>query len=383
MIAKFRQLGNVGLQEQVLAAYYAVVKKLIAIISITVFSLSAALWIVQCYRPIIVQNTFSSDTFAIRPVTPGLEFCEYDKSTVQGVGLTTMRDGAYILKVLKKSVDLLPEEGEHRLIEFADGRFHIRDGVTDVAPAGPRDSGRYANRRFKITTQRSYPLWPLLLIFGTITAGIVLRWASRRRLWMLETYRASVPHKRQVVFVFLLLVSSSTLYLAQLRGPLVLYNGFATKSGKLGLKRNLNWDRQAIMKNCKAIGTDGSRPNVITISVLPDELETLLPPLGEHWVLVIGADAFQWRSGTVSTSNVSANPAWKARHVSAPLTVRFSLPLWLCMLGSGVWLIYMTIVPSRQYLKRKRRGLCLKCGYDLRATRDRCPECGEALPKGQ
>ena len=44
--------------------------------------------------------------------------------------------------------------------------------------------------------------------------------------------------------------------------------------------------------------------------------------------------------------------------------------------GVVFWIFY---APLRRRRKRERLGLCLSCGYDLRASRDRCPECGCAM----
>ena len=50
------------------------------------------------------------------------------------------------------------------------------------------------------------------------------------------------------------------------------------------------------------------------------------------------------------------------------------------------WLpaLLLSLAPARRLVRRlqcrrrARAGLCPRCGYDLRATRDRCPECGAA-----
>jgi hypothetical protein len=53
--------------------------------------------------------------------------------------------------------------------------------------------------------------------------------------------------------------------------------------------------------------------------------------------------------------------------------VNIYTPLW-------AWVAFaLGVLSVRAAMQRRRRpvqGICLKCGYDLRATPDRCPECG-------
>ncbi len=53
----------------------------------------------------------------------------------------------------------------------------------------------------------------------------------------------------------------------------------------------------------------------------------------------------------------------------------FIFPLWIPLAACGVPATVLWL----RYWRRKRDGMCSKCGYDLRGIADRCPECGTAI----
>lgn len=60
---------------------------------------------------------------------------------------------------------------------------------------------------------------------------------------------------------------------------------------------------------------------------------------------------------------------------------QLTIPLWLVI---SLFLIIpilrcRTVVASKLGRQREIRGCCATCGYDLRASADRCPECGSAI----
>ena len=58
----------------------------------------------------------------------------------------------------------------------------------------------------------------------------------------------------------------------------------------------------------------------------------------------------------------------------------WAAPFWLIVLVFATLPIFVAVRQLRAS-RRSIRGLCSSCGYDLRATPDRCPECGTIPPQ--
>src|SRR5205807_10176516 len=53
------------------------------------------------------------------------------------------------------------------------------------------------------------------------------------------------------------------------------------------------------------------------------------------------------------------------------------MPYWFLTLAATAWPL-MWLVRRRPWVRPE--GLCRQCGYDLRASTERCPECGTSIP---
>ncbi len=55
------------------------------------------------------------------------------------------------------------------------------------------------------------------------------------------------------------------------------------------------------------------------------------------------------------------------------------LPMWIPTLIFGTALCGCLALPAHRRHRRRKRGLCVGCGYDLRGSSVRCPECNSLI----
>jgi hypothetical protein len=109
--------------------------------------------------------------------------------------------------------------------------------------------------------------------------------------------------------------------------------------------------------------------------------DDLGPPLSGLRVWDYGHDTVSARAGagsSAATKLMALQLRMMGKRAAAEMW-SLDLRLWPVVAGTGILPLAWVRLSVRRW-RRRKTGRCSSCGYDIRATPDRCPECG-AVPR--
>jgi hypothetical protein len=91
---------------------------------------------------------------------------------------------------------------------------------------------------------------------------------------------------------------------------------------------------------------------------------------------------YYWPSYTNNLNNSPPNPPDEP-FGTRERTISISLPDWIVVIFTCAIPVWWLIGARKRKREQTTPGLCPQCGYDLRGSADRCPECGTPIPAGK
>jgi hypothetical protein len=172
---------------------------------------------------------------------------------------------------------------------------------------------------------------------------------------------------------------------------------FGSNQGRVGLSYYRGWPQAPRIRYYSDSRIDATTPRIVLSKITGPVLAMngfggayssqwdwgpFHGSVGKVCVVIKSDGAADWNAPMLATLE-----SLGSRQLSQPMQFwAVSVPLWLLVVVFGILPGIRVIRMIFARIKRhgaQQKGHCTQCGYDLRASKDRCPECGTQIRQTQ